>query len=821
MDPDTLEPMKIGAPTGLHYPITITELVKAQGDDVERSQPLFHYSFESLREETNRWGETKEVTHNFFASFEAPVDGHIEAWHIKKDQVVSRPGTLLLEITEPCTHEEQFGGLCTMCSKDMTEVDYLTEKLNSSRATVNMTHDNTALLVSHKEARKAEEASKTRLLEAKKLTLIVDLDQTVIHTTCERTIAEWKEDPTNPNHEFVNDVEGFQLADDNVAHVAANWYYVKKRPGLKHFFDNMSQLYEMHIYTMATRAYAQAVAKIVDPERKYFGDRILSRDENGTDKAKSLHRLFPNNPGMVVIIDDRADVWSYSPYLVRVPVFNFFPGAGDINASFLPKQLEVPAPAPAPKDMTENNANPDAEGIPFSVAGKPLPPKPAKSDSGDVASGIGNDLEERMMAMGAAESQEVLEERVREQEKLIVAQQTERPLLQQQLTLEKEDEEEAARSETPENGETKPVEHHKHRAILNNDDDGLEVVEKNLRRVYEAFYDEYQSSIVKPRGTRVAELKGEKSPRKPRLDGIVPDIAYIMPRIKSETLATCRIVFSGIIPLGMDVETSDFALWVKSFGAQISLNVDKRTTHVIANPYRKTSKVKKAARILHDGGNIQIVTIQWMTACCTRWQHVEEEPYYINVDDERNSPAPAEDLEDEESINGTDEDDAKSPISIFDMPENDWEALEKEIAELDDVSDAESEGSRASDSESVHSTNSANSDTNVSKAARQKRKRETESDADSEAGESDSSVNSTSRLQKRKRRTMERVTSLTSVVNADKESSGLPSPETTGPEEDHGDEFDPQGGGADLAEANDQDLEEDMLAQFNAEFEDD
>lgn len=260
---------------------------------------------------------------------------------------------------------------------------------------------------------------------------------------------------------------------------------------------------------------------------------------------------------------------------------------------------------------------------------------------------------------------------------------------------------------------------------------------------------------------------------------------------------------------------------MKSFGAQISLNVDKRTTHVIANPERKTSKVKKAARILHDGGNIQIVTIHWMTACCTRWEHVEEEPYYINVDDERNTPVPAEEMEDDDSINGTDDDDdddAKSPVSIFDMPDNDWEALEKEIAELDDVSDAESESSRASDSESVNSANSTNSDSNGSKVARQKRKRDTESDAELEAGDSDSSVNSTSRLQKRKKRTMERVTSLTNVVNADKESSGLPSPETTGPEEDQGDEFDPQGGGRDLAEDNDQDLEDDMLAQFNAGF---
>lgn len=93
MESDTHpEPMKIGAPSGLHYPITITELARAQGDDVARSQPLFHYSFESLREETNRWGETKDVPQRFFATFEAPVDGCIDAWHIQKDQVVARPG---------------------------------------------------------------------------------------------------------------------------------------------------------------------------------------------------------------------------------------------------------------------------------------------------------------------------------------------------------------------------------------------------------------------------------------------------------------------------------------------------------------------------------------------------------------------------------------------------------------------------------------------------------------------------------------------------------------------------------------------------------
>jgi RNA polymerase II subunit A-like phosphatase len=437
----------------------------------------------------------------------------------------------------------------------MTEVDYLTKEVNSERATVNMTHDNIALLVSQKEASRAEEDSKIRLLSAKKLSLIVDLDQTVIHTTCERTIAEWKDDPKNPNYDAVKDVRSFKLADDNVAHVAANSYYVKMRPGLNDFFEHMSKLYEMHIYTMATRAYAQEVAKIIDPERRYFGDRILSRDENYTDKLKSLHRLFPNNTDMAVIIDDRADIWGYSDNLVRVPVFNFFPGAGDINASFLPKQQELVTKVSKskkvdsiPKAETDTDGEASASGT-LSVAANP-----AATSSAVSTNGVTNDLEQQLIAMGAGESHEKLEEQAKEQEKVIIAQQTERPLLQQQLVLDKEDEavEEAETAEPIENGSSSE---HKHRhSVLHDDDRGLEVIGANLRLVHRTFYDEYRKKRVVPHGGRVAELKGERSPKKRPRDEFVPDIAEIMPRIKGQVLEGCVIVFSGIIPLGVDVE---------------------------------------------------------------------------------------------------------------------------------------------------------------------------------------------------------------------------------------------------------------------------
>lgn len=437
----------------------------------------------------------------------------------------------------------------------MTKVDYLTKESNEKRAQVNLTHNNTALLVSHEEAVRAEEDTKKRLLNSKKLTLIVDLDQTVIHTTCERTVAEWQADPENPNYDAVKDVQGFQLADDNVSNVAANWYYVKMRPGLKDFFERMSAIYEMHVYTMATRAYAEAIMTIIDPDRKYFGDRILSRDENYTDKLKNLTRLFYQNTNMVVIIDDRADVWQYSPHLVRVPVFNFFLGAGDINAAFLPKQQELvrqstdKVPTSSAKTATAESASP----APMSVAGKPANASTAETTNGDL-----NEIGQQLLTMTSGEGDGALEQQTKEQEKVIIAQQTERPLLQQQLILDKEDAqaEESEMVAEPQNGITEHPEHPKARhSVLNDDDRGLDVIEKHLKLVHRTFYDEYIKATGVPAGGRVAALKGEKSPKKRAINDIIPDVAEIMPRIKEEILDGAVVVFSGIIPLGVDVQT--------------------------------------------------------------------------------------------------------------------------------------------------------------------------------------------------------------------------------------------------------------------------
>jgi RNA polymerase II subunit A-like phosphatase len=259
---------------------------------------------------------------------------------------------------------------------------------------------------------------------------------------------------------------------------------------------------------------------------------------------------------------------------------------------------------------------------------------------------------------------------------------------------------------------------------------------------------------------------------------------------------------------------SDYALWIRSFGADVATSINRRTTHVIANPDRKTTKVKQAARYPH----IKIVNPEWMFQCCTRWEHVEETPYTIEIDPAERGGSPFGELEDE-SINATGDEEpdeaAESPVTL-DLTADNWRSVDDELADF--LNDSETdEDHNESDSDSIRSDNSTALD---AKQSKKKRKRSTNSTDASEAEESDGSIKSASKLQRRKKRTMDRSTSLTNVVTVDK-SSGLPSPETTGPEEDHGDDGDKTKKGPEVnrvaldPEQDDEDsLEAELLAGF-------
>lgn len=571
----------------LRYPITITKLYKEPNQPIKKKEPLFQYSFKWTRTVGDIIrGETWEKEETTYADWSSPSDGELKSWKIQIGQEISRDQDCMV-VKESCSHDVQFGGLCAICGKDMTEVNWAAESRDMDRAPINMVHDQTHLTVSETQAQKTENALQRRLLQNRKLSLVVDLDQTIIHACIDPTVGEWQKDPSNPNYPSVRNVKSFQL-DDGPRGVANNcWYYIKMRPGLEDFLKKISTMYELHVYTMGTRAYAQNVARIVDPDKKLFGNRVISRDENGNMYAKSLQRLFPVSTKMVVIIDDRADVWPRNrPNLIKVSPYDFFKGIGDINSGFLPKQQDLLTPSAA----TTNGG----------LARIAPAPSPDKEDS------------------TPADPQ--LEKALEEQEKTLEKQIKDRPLQALQEQQDKQDEEAERASATPENGNsestTPPPPHHRHQ-VLQDDDHELVFLEEHLTDLHKSFFHAYEQNRASQPSSSPSSLDTAS----------IPDVGSILTTLKSQALKGCKIVLSGIVPIGMDVYRSEIGLQVAGFGAELRSSVTRDVTHLVVSSQRpRTKKVRQAIRFLPK---IKIVNQDWLAACFSEWKIVEEGPYLI------------------------------------------------------------------------------------------------------------------------------------------------------------------------------------------------
>lgn len=171
-----------------------------------------------------------------------------------------------------CIHTTVIKEMCADCGADLRKEDNNGPSGNET-ASVPMIHSVPELKVTQKLAQKLGKADTKRLLEDRKLVLLVDLDQTLIHTTNDNV----------PNN--LRGVYHFQLYGPN-----SPWYHTRLRPGTFNFLSKMESLYELHICTFGARNYAHMIAQFLDEDGKYFSHRILSRDEcfNLTSKTDNL-----------------------------------------------------------------------------------------------------------------------------------------------------------------------------------------------------------------------------------------------------------------------------------------------------------------------------------------------------------------------------------------------------------------------------------------------------------------------------------------------------------------------------------------------------
>ncbi|WWC71830.1 uncharacterized protein I206_105789 [Kwoniella pini CBS 10737] len=707
-------PTPLSLPSTLPYPITITRLLVKPNDTVKRGTNLLEYSFMSKEQKeaiSKREKEGRKVNlskgeiegDDGSATWDCLIDGEVVNWEgfVKLGTKLERwhMNQPLINIAQPCSHPVQLHGMCGICGADLTEDDYLSAPAPASTSNqagpsrhpggFEVTHDSMGVTVSKNEAHRLDNLTRDNLLSSRKLSLIVDLDQTIIHTTVDPTVAEWMDEidtynrqeslspsasgeldnnersatsssprihetttppsspysakkqlpqvtpsPTklekNPNAEALSDVARFQIADDlppgyvkpkrrpgeKMIQMQGRWYFTKPRPGLQKFMDEMSEIYEMHVYTMGTRSYADAICKVIDPDGKIFGGRILSRDESGSFSSKNLKRLFPTDTSMVVVIDDRSDVWADCPNLVKVVPYDFFIGIGDINSSFLPKNKSTPPPSSTATTSISSPAPPSPTSS-GSTASTPPPTTPENLPSVEdgllMKAKLLDDLSESRPLAKMQEEIELNESKTNVLNSYVakVSNGTISADVKSQETL--TEQEPKSRPDEPERMVVPPAvaqpstPPRPRKPLLNPNDYELLRISDILQEIHHRFYRAFDS----------LEEWDTKSPLP-----MSCDVEFIIPELKSKVLEGCNLVFSGLIPQAVNPETTDIWQTAETFGALCSLSVHPRITHCVTATLN-TEKTYKAAQI-HDA---KIVWANWFWDSVALWNRQDEQKY--------------------------------------------------------------------------------------------------------------------------------------------------------------------------------------------------
>ncbi|CAF0984354.1 unnamed protein product [Rotaria sordida] len=530
--------------------------------------------------------------------FSSSVLGTVTKLYIHEWDILSN-GSIILEYEE-CLHTITLKNLCCDCGANLNQLKDKMEMTSSQKnvldplgdtplssssslpsssttmmtaPTVSMEHTVPELRVTAEEAEKYSIEERERLLRERKLDLLVDLDQTLLHTT-------------NSSHyyPYSPDVIAYQLSTQS-----SQTFYTKLRPGVKEFLTNLLPYYQFHIVTFGERLYAHTMARLIDPNKTFFYHRILSRNEcfDPTRKTANLGALFPCGDSMVCIIDDREDVWNYARNLVHVKPYVWFKDVGDIN------DIHLPSP-PIPSEQL-------------------IPPISEK------------EFEEQL-----ENSEHIADERMEMDSNALIERTTEggyQNVIHRgekrkfdndndnntNENIEQEETSKKLKEQTDNNNEqtnttTLPVTNDPNITIDNDNYlDQLEIILKRIHTEFFASYDQWTQDKTRD----------------------MPDLKQILPDIRRQVLTNVSLCFSHLMPQGYPLEKHRATLIARAMGANVTqdLQIDDNgnclTTHVIAG--KRTTKVDRAIKY-----NIHVVTPEWLIDCYEQWERKTEENYILH-----------------------------------------------------------------------------------------------------------------------------------------------------------------------------------------------
>jgi len=103
--------------------------------------------------------------------------------------------------------------------------------------------------------------------------------------------------------------------------------WTKLRPYYHQVLEEASKLFDLHVYTMGERGYAEEMVKLLDPDKSFFGDHIVSKNDSTSNSVKDLDVLIGTEKS-VLILDDSPKVWHrHRANVLEVERYHFFPSS--------------------------------------------------------------------------------------------------------------------------------------------------------------------------------------------------------------------------------------------------------------------------------------------------------------------------------------------------------------------------------------------------------------------------------------------------------------------------------------------------------------
>ncbi|CEL94553.1 unnamed protein product [Vitrella brassicaformis CCMP3155] len=385
--------------------------------------------------------------------------------------------------------------------------------------------------------------------------------------------------------------------------------YLKLRPGLHRFLQEASLLFELYLFTQGTADYAAKALDIFDPDRRLFGQRVFTRDHTSALGGKSIDRIFPYTKKTVVVVDDREDVWPKRtpiirvfPYLVLMPLINGNRTSLPVIAPPSPSLAPPPTPTDEAPSAKRSRGRDDTNGVSQPTTPPPQPAVAAVPSTPPPGVPLTNGV------VDAANDHPPPAKKARREEEGGGGGSEAGPA--------------AASAGAAASGGGDDV--YDERDVwqgpsLEDVDHQLPALMHILRTVHDIFF-----RLIE-RGGGFASLHGESAET---LDiGAIPDLEEIVKEQKALTLNGVVMTTTGMTNASQPVfQTTVLGRLADQAGAQVEDHLSPRTTHLVA-ARRNTRKYydsqrEKSHHIVHDW---------WLQRCLYTWTRVCERAFPADI----------------------------------------------------------------------------------------------------------------------------------------------------------------------------------------------